>query len=137
MDTLSFIVTVVLITASGALAPGPLFFQTISQGIKIGARSGLIFSISHTVVEFSLIMLLAFGLFAVRNEVVIRNIISILGGVVLIGFGLYQIVGSLKKKEINQKHVVSSQRLFLIGILFTALNPYFIVSALYIQRKAS
>jgi threonine/homoserine/homoserine lactone efflux protein len=127
MDTLSFIVTVVLITASGALAPGPLFFQTISQGIKIGARSGLIFSISHTVVEFSLIMLLAFGLFAVRNEVVIRNIISILGGVVLIGFGLYQIVGSLKKKEINQKHVVSSQRLFLIGILFTALNPYFIV----------
>jgi threonine/homoserine/homoserine lactone efflux protein len=127
MDIFSFVVTVVLITASGALAPGPLFFQTISQGTKTGARSGLIFSISHTVVEFSLIMLLAFGLLAVRNEVFIRNIIGILGGIVLIVFGLYQIVGSLKKKDINQKQEVPSHRLFFIGILFTAFNPYFIL----------
>ena len=127
MDIFSFVVTVVLITASGALAPGPLFFQTISQGTKTGARSGLIFSISHTVVEFSLIMLLAFGLLALRNEVFIRNIIGILGGVVLIVFGLYQIVGTLKKKDINQKKEVSSHRLFFIGILFTAFNPYFIL----------
>ena len=102
MDILSFVVTVVLVTASGALAPGPLFFQTISQGTKMGARSGLIFSISHTVVEFSLIMLLALGLLAVRNEIFIRNIVGILGGVVLIIFGLYQIISSLKKKEINK-----------------------------------
>jgi threonine/homoserine/homoserine lactone efflux protein len=127
MDIFSFVVTVVLITASGALAPGPLFFQTISQGTKTGARSGLVFSISHTIVEFSLIMLLAFGLLAVGNEIFIRNIIGILGGVVLIVFGLNQIVGSLKKKDINQKQEVPSHRLFFIGILFTACNPYFIL----------
>jgi threonine/homoserine/homoserine lactone efflux protein len=127
MDIFSFVVTVVLITASGALAPGPLFFQTISQGAKTGARSGLIFSISHTVIEFSLIMLLTFGLLAVKNEVFIRNIIGILGGVVLIIFGFYQIVGLLKKKEITQNQEVPSHRLFFIGILFTAFNPYFIL----------
>ncbi len=127
MDIISFVITVVLITASGALAPGPLFFQTISQGTRMGARSGLIFSIAHTVVEFSLIMLLAFGLLAVRNEVFVQNIIGILGGIVLIIFGLYQIVGSVKKKDIIEKHVVSSHRLFFIGILFTMLNPYFII----------
>jgi threonine/homoserine/homoserine lactone efflux protein len=127
MDIFSFVVTVVLITASGALAPGPLFFQTISQGAKTGARSGLIFSISHTVIEFSLIMLLTFGLLAVKNEVFIRNIIGILGGVVLIIFGLYQIVGLLKKKEITQNQEVPSHRLFFMGILFTAFNPYFIL----------
>lgn len=127
MDLISFVITVVLITASGALAPGPLFFQTISQGTRMGARSGLIFSIAHTVVEFSLIMLLAFGLLAVRNEVFVQNIIGILGGIVLIIFGLYQIVGSMKKKDIIEKHVVSSHRLFFIGILFTMLNPYFII----------
>jgi len=124
MDIFSFVVTVVFITASGALAPGPLFFQTISQGTKMGARSGLIFSIAHTVVEFSLIMLLALGLLAVRNEVFIQNIVGILGGIVLIIFGLYQIVGSLKKKDINQKQVVSSHRLFFIGIIFTLFNSY-------------
>ena len=71
MDILGFIATVILLTASGALAPGPLFFQTISQGTKTGARSGLIFSIAHTIVEFSLIMLLTFGLLAVKNEMFI------------------------------------------------------------------
>jgi len=97
MDILDFIATVVLLTASGALAPGPLFFQTISQGTKTGARSGLIFSIAHTIVEFSLIMLLTFGLLAVRNEVFIRNSIGFLGGIVLIIFSLFQIIGALRK----------------------------------------
>jgi threonine/homoserine/homoserine lactone efflux protein len=56
MDTLNFAISIVLIITSGALAPGPLFFQTISQVTKIGAHSGLIFAIALTVFEFSLIM---------------------------------------------------------------------------------
>jgi threonine/homoserine/homoserine lactone efflux protein len=50
MDLLNFVITVILLTASGALAPGPLFFQTITQGAKISSRCGLIFSKSHSVV---------------------------------------------------------------------------------------
>jgi threonine/homoserine/homoserine lactone efflux protein len=127
MDVLGFVVTVVLLTASGALAPGPLFFQTISQGAKTGARSGLIFSLAHTVVEFSLIMLLAFGLLAVKDDVVVRDIIGVLGGVVLIAFGVYQILGLFRTKQMKQKEAVSSYGLFVIGLLFTGLNPYFIL----------
>jgi threonine/homoserine/homoserine lactone efflux protein len=127
MDILGFIATVILLTASGALAPGPLFFQTISQGTKTGARSGLIFSIAHTIVEFSLIMLLTFGLLAVKNEMFIRNSIGLLGGIVLIIFGLYQIIGALRITQQDKAPVVSSHRLFIIGIVFTALNPYFII----------
>jgi len=127
MDILGFIATVILLTASGALAPGPLFFQTISQGTKTGARSGLIFSIAHTIVEFSLIMLLTFGLLAVKNEVFIRNSIGLLGGIVLIIFGLYQIIGTLRNTQQDKVQVISSHRLFIIGIVFTALNPYFFI----------
>jgi threonine/homoserine/homoserine lactone efflux protein len=127
MDILGFIATVILLTASGVLAPGPLFFQTISQGTKTGARSGLIFSIAHTIVEFSLIMLLTFGLLAVKNEMFIRNSIGLLGGIVLIIFGLYQIIGALRITQQDKAPVVSSHRLFIIGIVFTALNPYFII----------
>lgn len=124
MDLLGFIITVILLTASGALAPGPLFFQTISQGATTGARSGLIFSIAHTLVEFSLIMLLAFGLLAIRNEVIIRTVIGVLGGVVLILFGLYQIIGLLKKKQKEQTQAAPSHRLFFIGIiLFLIVLP--------------
>lgn len=124
MDILGFIATVILLTASGALAPGPLFFQTISQGTKTGVRSGLIFSIAHTIIEFSLIMLLTFGLLAVKNEVFIRNSIGLLGGIVLIIFGLYQIIGTLRNTQQDKTQVISSHRLFIIGMIFTALNPY-------------
>lgn len=127
MDLLNFIVTVILLTASGALAPGPLFFQTISQGTKTGARSGLIFSLAHTLVEFSLIMLLAFGLLVVKTEGFIRDIIGVLGGVVLIAFGVYQLISVFLKKDTQKMQGASSHRLFIIGILFTGLNPYFII----------
>jgi threonine/homoserine/homoserine lactone efflux protein len=127
MDILGFVITVVLLTASGALAPGPLFFQTISQGAKTGVRSGLIFSLAHTVVEFSLIMVLAVGLLAVENDSVIRNVIGMLGGVVLIAFGVYQLLSVFRKNQGQHKQVASSSGLFAIGLLFTGLNPYFIL----------
>lgn len=127
MDILSFIVTVVLLTASGALAPGPLFFQTISQGAKTGARSGLIFSLAHTLVEFSLIMLLAFGLLVVKDERPIRDIIGVLGGIILLIFGIYQILSAFRTTKVKQQETTSSSRLFIIGMLFTGLNPYFII----------
>lgn len=127
MDLAGFIITVIALTASGALAPGPLFIQTITQGTKTGARSGLIFSLAHTLVEFVVIMLLAFGLLAVRNEPLIRDGIGLLGGTVLIVFGAYQIKDSLQKKQMESKPAPSTHRLFFIGVLFTALNPYFII----------
>ena len=95
MDILQFIVTIVVVTASGALAPGPLFFATVSHGSKHGAKSGLIFSISHTIVEFSLIMLFALGLLTIASEPIVKQVIGIAGGSVLIAFGLIQIRSSI------------------------------------------
>jgi threonine/homoserine/homoserine lactone efflux protein len=128
MDILSFAVTVVLITVSGALAPGPLFFMTISQGVRSGARSGLLFSVAHTMVEFSLVLLLALGLLSVASEPLVRVVVGVAGGVALLVFGALQIRGSLKyesdEPEVERK---ASRSLLLIGLTFTGLNPYFIV----------
>ena len=77
MDLFGFVATVIILTASGALAPGPLFFATVSQGSKHGAKTGLIFSLAHTVVEFSLIMLLALGLIMVTSEPLVKIIIGL------------------------------------------------------------
>ena len=102
MDLLNFVATVVLLTASGALAPGPLFFVTVSHGARSGAKSGLVFSIAHTLVEFALVMLLAGGLLAVAKEPTVEPtvnlIVGVAGGVVLLVFGAMQIRGSLKSK---------------------------------------
>ncbi|MFB0501110.1 MAG: LysE family transporter, partial [Candidatus Bathyarchaeia archaeon] len=102
MDLLNFVATVVLLTASGALAPGPLFFVTVSHGARSGAKSGLVFSIAHTLVEFTLVMLLAGGLLAVAKEPTVEPtvnlIVGVAGGVVLLVFGAMQIRGSLTSR---------------------------------------
>ncbi|UCB58466.1 MAG: LysE family transporter [Thermoplasmatales archaeon] len=128
MDILIFVITVIGLTASGALAPGPLFFATITHGSKHGAKSGLIFSIAHTVVEFSLIMLFALGLLTIASEPIVRNVIGILGGSVLILFGVIQIRNTIRYNlEELKKPKASYRHLFIIGLVFTGLNPYFIL----------
>ena len=128
MEVFGFIATIIVLTASGALAPGPLFFATVSHGSKHGAKSGLIFSVAHTVVEFSLIMLLAFGLLTVASEPIVKIVIGLVGGIVLIIFGAFQIrkyIISKPEELIRPKS--SYKHLFLIGLAFTGLNPYFIL----------
>ena len=126
MDLLSFTVLIIVVTASGALAPGPLFFATISYGSKSGAKTGLVFSIAHTVVEFSLIMLLALGLLTVASEPLVKQVIGAVGGTILIIFGAVQIRNSIASKSDELKKPKSSSRhLFILGMVFTGLNPYF------------
>jgi len=128
MNPLNFAVTVVLISVSGALAPGPLFFVTISHGIKSGTKSGIIFSIAHSLIEFALVMLLALGLLSVANEPAAMLVVGVAGGVALIVFGAMQIRGSFSYKPDEPKAGRGATRnLFLVGLALTGLNPYFIV----------
>jgi len=128
MDVLNFVATIILITASGALAPGPLFFATISHGAKSGAKSGLMFSIAHTIVEFTLVISFALGLLTVANRPLIRSMMGVIGGLVLLGFGTLQILNSFKfKNESSISKEVKRKNLLLIGLAFTGLNPFFIV----------
>ena len=129
MDLLNLVAMVVVVTASGALAPGPLFFATIAHGAKSGAKSGLIFSAAHTIVEFSLVMALALGLLTIANEPIIKLIIGIVGGAALLIFGVLQIRDSLAKSNVPQSKEggISSKNPLMLGLIFTGLNPYFII----------
>jgi len=128
MNPLNFAVTVVLISVSGALSPGPLFFVTVSHGVKSGTKSGIIFSIAHSLVEFTLVMLLALGLLSVANEPTAMLVVGVAGGVALIVFGAIQIRGSFSYNSDEPKAGRGATRnLLLIGLALTGLNPYFIV----------
>lgn len=130
MNLFDFIVTVVVVTASGALAPGPLFFGLLVQGSKEGAKSGFSSAIGHTLVEFPLVMALAFGLLAAASQPAVRFVIGLVGGVGLIGFGLLQIYQTIKSKpasvRTNETKTLRTSSLVL-GLALTGLNPYFIL----------
>ena len=128
MDLLNFAVTVIIITISGALAPGPLFFVTLSHGMKTGTKTGIIFSISHTIVEFSLVILLALGLLSISSEPIVRTAVGIAGGIVLVSFGAFQIKSSiLFNLKSNNSGIKGNRSLLLLGLALTGLNPYFFI----------
>jgi threonine/homoserine/homoserine lactone efflux protein len=128
MDAITLVVTVVFVTASGALALGPLLFATISHGTRLGVKSGLMFAIGHTLIEFALVMALASGLLTVANEPIAKVVIGIAGGIVLIAFGALQIRSSLLfRPERVRSKPANTRNLLFIGLAFTGLNPFFIV----------
>lgn len=128
MDVFTFIAEVIGVTASGALAPGPLFFKNIAEGTKSGARSGLAFAVGHTLVEFSLVIVLAFGLLSVVDQPIVRLVVGIIGGIALLIFGVMQIREATSSKPFEEsKDVGSLKSNLLLGTIFTGLNPYFIL----------
>ena len=128
MNLIEFVLTVIVVTASGALAPGPLLFATLIHGSESGAKAGLVFSISHTLVEFSLILIFAFGLYVIIDNNLITNSIAFIGGLVLIIFGSFQMKKMLTFRQ-NGLSLTKDKdsHLFFLGLAFTGLNPYFFV----------
>ena len=143
MNLADFIVTVVIVTASGALAPGPLTFATLMHGSRAGAWSGFSCAIGHTLVEFPLVLALALGLLATTSQPLVKSIIGITGGTALIVLGAFQIYESVqpnRPEQTLQKRLPASS--LMLGLALTGLNPYFVLwwltigSVLIIQALA-
>jgi len=133
MNPAEFAAEVVLVSASGVLSPGPLFFANIIYGSKMGITAGIKIAYGHTMVELPLIIILAFGFFSF-SYVFLNNanlkIISFIGGISMIGFAFYQIIGVRKNTVDNRLAYVgvsNKKGPILLGAMFSALNPLFLI----------
>jgi len=133
MSFLEFGLTVVLVSTSGVLSPGPLFFANLIYGSKYGYRAGLKCSYGHTIVELPLILLLAFGVLSLEVFPSFKPAISIIGGATLIAFAIIQVRSAIRKKD--QDAIQTRHSPLLMGIIFSALNPLFIIWWLTIGMK--
>ena len=122
---LGFVVSVIVISASGVMAPGPLFAANISYGLRGGIKSGIKIAIGHSIVEFPLIILLGIGVFSLEIFPEFRTLISILGAITLFAFAIMQIKTVFSKKETVK--ISPKQGPLVTGILLSALNPFFII----------
>lgn len=127
MELLDFGVQVVAISASGVLAPGPLFFANILYGTNQGARAGLKVAYGHTVVELPLIVVLATGLFASAAAAQYAGTIGLVGGIGILGFAGLQIADVVRKKNAAAPAMASNKSPFIAGIALSALNPFFLL----------
>ena len=128
-----FAIIVIVISASGVMAPGPLFAANVSYGLRDGARSGIKMAVGHTIVEFPLVILLGIGVVSLEIFPEFRTMISVFGAITLFAFAILQIKTVLQKKE----HVISESKQgpLVTGILLSALNPFFIIWWLTIGFK--
>jgi len=137
LELSQFFLLVVFVSASGALAPGPLLFATMNISLRAGKYAGLAAALGHMTFELPLILAIAFGIWNFIQDPGINFMIGIVGSAALIAFGLLQVRSSLKGLSISNNPGNSGQSLllvrgtgllaaFLVGLLFTALNPYFL-----------
>jgi threonine/homoserine/homoserine lactone efflux protein len=143
MSPIEFSLQVILVSTSGVLSPGPLFFINILYGSKYGSFVGLKIASGHAIVEFPLIIALSYGLhsfsYTLHISDIILKFIGFTGGIFLILFSILQIISILKDKYTNSQTIINPKfnikNPILVGFIFTILNPFFFVWWLTVGSK--
>lgn len=132
VQILEFAVLVISVSASGVMAPGPLFAANIAYGLKGGAAAGIRMAAGHAVVELPLVIILGIGAFSLDAFPGFRTAVSVLGAVALFVFAAVQVRGIFRGKNAEY---TSGRNPFVAGAVLSALNPFFITWWLTIGLK--
>ena len=122
-DFYFFLLSVIFISLSGVMAPGPLFAVTIAKSFK-DKMAGVLISFGHGVIEFPLMFLIYFGFTLLEPESLTHKMISLVGGLILIYMGIQMLK---TRKETATESSYSKYGSLVSGILATGANPYFIL----------
>ena len=133
MNVFEFALVVMGVSASGVMAPGPLFAANVAYGIRGGGKTGLKMALGHAAVELPLIVLLGIGVFSLESLPGFRTAIAAAGAAALFAFAALQIRAALCR----QTAAPASPRYgpLVAGIAFSALNPFFVAWWLTIGLK--
>jgi len=124
MELLIFLTTVVGISLSGVMAPGPVTAATIALGAR-SRYAGPLIAIGHGIVEFPLMILIVFGMDRLLKSTTTQITIGLAGGTFLLIMAI-QMLRSLKNAEIQQAKATKSGPV-ATGIILSAGNPYFLL----------
>jgi threonine/homoserine/homoserine lactone efflux protein len=153
MDILQFAGEVIVLSTSGVLSPGPLFLANLVYGSNQGYYAGIKIANGHMTVELLLIILLSSSLFGfsffTAGPAALR-IVGMIGGIAIIVFAMAQILNIIKKAGYtadvmnkNNIHDIGYKSAYfflldkigrnlnlgplMIGMIFTAMNPFFVI----------
>ncbi len=119
---LTFLLSVIVISSSGVMMPGPVFAVTIAKSYK-SQFAGTQIALGHALVEIPFMLLIYFGFARFFQDELVQLALSLLGGAVLIwlGIGMFRararVIGM--GKDLPYNSVVA-------GVVTTALNPFLI-----------
>lgn len=123
MTLVGFLISVVVISLSGVMAPGPVTAAAITYGTR-SPWAGARMAVGHGVIEIPLIFLLMLGLDRVLDSPGGRVVIGLVGGLYLLWMGASML------REIGRGGEGAPpvhKGPMMTGFLLSATNPYFLV----------
>ena len=120
---LPILLSVVVISFSGVMAPGPMFAVTLAKSYK-SPLAGTWISLGHAVIEVPLILLIYFGFARFFENNTVQLVLSILGGGMIIWLGISMFRARV---EVVQKGKDLPYNAFTAGILTSVFNPFFLL----------
>jgi threonine/homoserine/homoserine lactone efflux protein len=123
LELLEMLVIGFVIGMTGALMPGPMLFATIDLSLKNGWTAGPKIFVGHVIIEFVVCILIVLGITSISDDIVFA--ISMIGGAILIVFGLMTIKDAKNAANSTGENTGSSGNPLAIGIITSATNPYF------------
>jgi threonine/homoserine/homoserine lactone efflux protein len=118
-----FLASVMLISLSGVLMPGPLFAVTLKKAAK-NKIAGALIAVGHGIIEFPLMFLIFFVLSQFDIPSAVQVAVGLVGGFLMIFMGLQTFRNRHKSEE---AHVSLKRDSVLAGVYTTAVNAGFIL----------
>jgi len=120
---LSFLISVVVISLSGVMMPGPMFAMAVAHSYR-SLWAGPQVALGHAVIEVPLILIIYFGFARFFKNNIVQLVLSVLGGGMIIWLGISMFL-------VRAEVVIGSKDLlynaFIAGIITTGLNPFFLL----------
>lgn len=121
MELILFLLSVFVISFTGAMMPGPVTAVVLANAGK-SPYAGFIVAAGHAVIEIPLILFLAVYAANFMENPLVYVIIAFAGAAMLVYLGVEMILSA--DKEINLQ---KESRGAFIGGIITSINPYFIL----------
>ncbi|MFC2011887.1 LysE family transporter [Chloroflexota bacterium] len=120
---LPILASVVVISLSGVMMPGPMFAVTVAKSYRT-PWAGVQLATGHAVIEIPLILLIYFGFGQFFQNTVVQLILSIVGGVMIVWLGIAMFRA---RAEVVRRGNDLPYNTFTAGIITSGLNPYFLL----------
>jgi len=120
-SVLVFLASVVFISLTGVMMPGPVFAVTVAKGHR-ASKAGMFVALGHGVVEFPLMILIYVGLAWLFTSTLTRTVIGLAGGAMLVYMGV-QMFKARKSIALEGRDLPYNST--VAGITTTGANPYF------------
>ena len=120
---LTVISSVVFISFSGVMMPGPMFAMTLAKSYK-SPWAGPLIALGHAVIEVPLILLIYFGFARFFENSTVQMVMSIVGGAMIIYLGISMFRARVEvvrgSKDLPYNALVA-------GIITSGFNPFFLL----------